>query len=74
MAIKTITVPGVKKNGKSYPKIMKNHLYTILFSTDGSGVILEVHDGKHSEVGNAVIGIPMTHYTDHDEPITIQTK
>ena len=75
MAIKTIVKNTSEKKPKPYPKIMIGSLYTILFTTTGTGVVLEVHKGTDKKVGDYQDGcIPMSCYADHNEPVTVQNK
>ena len=74
MAIKTIAKNTSEKKPKPYPKIMIGTLYTVLFTTTSTGVVLEVHRGKDKKVGEYHTGIPMSCYEDHNEPVTVQNK
>ena len=72
MPVKTI-ISTPKKKAKSYPKIMKSSMYIVLFRSVGTGTILDVLRADAGwATGDTRSSIPMSCYTDYNEPVTIQ--
>ena len=62
----------VKKKPKSFPKLMKNSMYVVLFTKEGCGTIVHKMElgGAHT-VGNHHTDWSMKHFKDTDETVTL---
>ena len=73
--IKTECIVSKMKSPRSYPKVMKNNIYTVLFIKSGVGTVIH----KSKIAGDNMVGDhssiwDMVSFKDTDDKITITSK